>query len=73
MRDEAGVPLRDAENHRAAPVVPADDDLVRADCFGDAGYGVGVGFEAVVAQVGGVALGVVSWGSGFCEDRWRID
>lgn len=55
MTDKVRVPLRYAIDCEASPVVTADDDLVHADRFGDAGDGVGVGFEAEVGEVRGTA------------------
>ena len=48
VADEVWIPLRDAPDDRTAPVVAADDDAGDVELFGDAGDGVGVGFEAVV-------------------------
>lgn len=55
-RDERRVPLRDAVDGRAAPVVAAEDELRDVQLAGDGGDGVGVGQEAVLSQVGRVAL-----------------
>ena len=46
------VPLRDAEDDGAAPVVAADDDFGDVLFCADSGDGVGVVFEAEVVEVG---------------------
>lgn len=62
-RDELGVPLRDAIDDGAAPVVAAENDSGGVCLAGDGGYGVGVGEEGVVFQVGREALhsGLISY------------
>lgn len=56
MGDKLGMPLGNAPDCCTAPVVAADDHFVHVHLRGDACYGVGVGFESIVADVGGEAL-----------------
>ena len=51
MRDEVGIPLSYAPDHRTAPVVATDNNLIDAELFAKAGDGVGVVLEAEVVEI----------------------